>query len=125
MNSKGLHEFLHASPYFFVLNKVSWRSNVSLACKAPWQALAASHRREALLPLSAPVHRAMRSFALAGRASRRFSLIFASLFIRFSVAATAAFDAVEFATCREMLAFVTTGQMSVDVEMNDHQTPPS
>lgn len=101
-----------------------YASNVSLAGKSPWQSLAAHHRRQALLPLGAPVHSAMGGFRLTGCSACSISLIFASLLIRLGISATAALDSIEFAACREMLALVTTGQMSIDSEMDNHRTPP-
>jgi hypothetical protein len=62
---------------------------------------------------------------LARRSACRITLILAGLFIRIGIAAAAALDAIEFAARREVLALVTTGQMSIYIEMNNHQTPPS
>ncbi len=42
----------------------------------------------------------------------------------YSIVAAAASDAIEFGAGAEIVALVTTAQVSVEFEMNDHETPP-
>jgi hypothetical protein len=52
-------------------------------------------------------------------------LIFSRLFVGFGITATAALYAIELFACCQLFAFMTTGQMAADVEVNDHELSPS
>jgi hypothetical protein len=99
--------------------------NVRLPGKATRQALPSGHRGQPFSPLRAPVDGVVRGFCLTGDTACVVALIFSRLFVGIGVAAAAAFHAIEFASGSEVFAFMATGQMPVDVEMDNHELSPS
>lgn len=105
-------------PFYAVLNK-------GLSAKAAGQALKSGHRRQPFNPFGAPVGWAVWGFCSSRGAAGRIALVFSCLFEGIGIAATAALHAIEFFARAQLFTFVTTGQMPVDVEMDDHEMSPS
>ena len=95
-----------------------------LPAKAPRQALKSGHCCQPFDPFCAPVCLAVRGIGLAGHSSGGIALIFSCLFVGIGIAATAAFHSIELSACRQLFAFVATGQMPVNVEMDNHELSP-
>jgi hypothetical protein len=121
MNTKGLHEFSHAGLFFCLFYA---GLHESLPAKTPRQALKSGHCCQPLDPFCAPVCLAMRGFGLAGHSAGCVALVFSCLFEGIGIAATAAFHSIELSACRQLFAFMATGQMPVNVEMDNHELSP-
>lgn len=96
----------------------------NLPAKTPRQALKSGHCCQPLDPLCAPVCFSVRGFGLAGHSAGCIALIFSCLLVGIGIAATAAFHTIELSACRQLFAFVATGQMPVNVEMDNHELSP-
>ena len=91
-----------------------------LPAESTRQALKTGHCCQAVDPFCAPVRGAVRGFGLTSHSASGVALILSCLFVGIGIAATAAFHTIEFAACRKLFALVPTGQMPVDVEMDNH-----
>jgi hypothetical protein len=121
MNIKGLHEFSRAGLFLCLFYA---GLNESLPAKTPRQALKSGHCCQPLDPFCAPACFAMRGFGLAGHSAGGIALIFSCLLVGIGIAAAAAFHTIKLSACRQLFAFMTTGQMPVNVEMDNHELSP-
>ncbi|MBI6948895.1 hypothetical protein JET70_18420 [Pseudomonas koreensis] len=103
-----------------VENQDSKRLHKRLPEEAPWQALRTRQSGQACDPFRTPVRCTVVSLGVARCAPSSIALGFARIFVGIGISAAAAFNAIEFLARGKVVAFVTTSQVSVYFEMDNH-----